>query len=190
MRRLVRILQHGAAALSLLLCVATVALWVRSYWVSDAIHWWHPTRRVYYSVASARGRVACQSDEPRDARLATGPYRPGHAGYDTIPLPNEDWEDGWGVPFDARRTFMGFGYVRATRGLGRLSTQMGIVPMWFVTLLTALPPAVHAFRLRRHRRAKGVCLRCGYDLRATPDRCPECGTVPTAQPARPGGAGG
>ena len=56
------------------------------------------------------------------------------------------------------------------------------VPCWPAAILFALPPAVWARGIvRRHRRARtGQCARCGYDLRATPDRCPECGAVPAA----------
>lgn len=67
-----------------------------------------------------------------------------------------------------------YGYFEATVG--------GLVlPWWLVVTTAAAVPAVvltrHALRARRtqSRRAHLRCTACGYDLRASPDRCPECG---------------
>ena len=63
------------------------------------------------------------------------------------------------------------------------------VPLWAIALSTALPPYLVARAIMRQRRERRrlhaearLCQRCGYDLRATPQRCPECGTVPRTVP--------
>jgi hypothetical protein len=70
---------------------------------------------------------------------------------------------------------------------GRMGHHVAAVPLWFMVQTTAVLPAlwIAQFRRRRillRRAAEGWCLACGYDLRATPDRCPECGAMPA--PAR------
>ena len=56
-------------------------------------------------------------------------------------------------------------------------------PHWFLALLFAILPLMRLRSLLRKRRLNriGLCQHCGYDLRATPDRCPECGHLPNQQ---------
>jgi len=53
------------------------------------------------------------------------------------------------------------------------------VPFWFVVLSSGLLPMITAGRILRVRRRvfMGQCSVCGYDLRASKIRCPECGTA-------------
>ena len=45
-----------------------------------------------------------------------------------------------------------------------------------IFLWSGIPGRWHL--VRKVERKKGHCATCGYDLRATPERCPECGVVP------------
>jgi hypothetical protein len=53
------------------------------------------------------------------------------------------------------------------------------VPIWPLAVPVVIAAGLLQYRHRRRHRweSEGLCRQCGYDLRATPERCPECGTV-------------
>jgi hypothetical protein len=153
--------------LSLLLCIATAVLWTRRARCRDVFTIPLGARHAFW-VESVRSGMQFVVE--------------------TNPLP-EDNVAGWSViepsnplPANTRR---GFGAVSATVPLfdGTTTTikMVGItavdVPHWLIVALTAVLPVWRLLAFRR-RTDVGVCRKCGYDLRATPERCPECGAAP------------
>jgi hypothetical protein len=68
---------------------------------------------------------------------------------------------------------------------GKGLVGMPLIPTWpsflacvafYGTLTFLFSTGVRTF-VRRRRHRHGKCLTCGYDLRGSSDRCPECGTV-------------
>jgi hypothetical protein len=189
-RRLARILVNALTVLSLLLFVATVALWVRSHGPADLV-WWrrHGTN---YQVESIDGGVIVMRIETLIHDPAPGEQMipPAHATrngaggrFFTRLLPAEGgWCQTRGGAFTVPRRTFGFQY--APVGDGSIIRLLRIPHAAFLSVTAFLPIVYFARALRatyrRRSRIGGLCPICGYDLRATPDRCPECGKIPSA----------
>lgn len=164
------------SALSLLLCMATVVLWIRSYQKPLWHHWsggretslmnycgevdwyevwWMPSAALP-SMTVADGYTCSELDpavglKERTALLVSLPtlHRVGPvAGIGAF----------WEQPF-------------------RFTEIM--LPHWLLVLVCAVLPMVWVAQQVRVRTAQrmGRCIHCGYDLRASKDRCPECGRL-------------
>ena len=74
----------------------------------------------------------------------------------------------------------GTGSFSLLRGWGHVLT-VGI-PWWFVMVVALLGPLRWLSHHRRRRNDPAPrCPACGYDLRASPDACPECGEARAAE---------
>ena len=70
-----------------------------------------------------------------------------------------------------------YGVMREVLGIRRISGWTLSLLLLALTIIAAVRAAYGTARSRlaAHRRTHGLCLHCGYDLRASTDHCPECG---------------
>ncbi len=186
-----RRLFNVAVVFSLVLFAGTTALWLSSYWfiprvgravVADRagatpLRDWHEVR-----ASCGWGSIDIVSTTTSNDDHASALVPGVHFRLERI---RPDWSKPqigagttvWNRLGFSRWTGNGIRSINGVpiNGFTQRSTTI-TMPVWLpVAISMALPVSWLYSRLRRPR--LGLCQACGYDLRATPDRCPECGTA-------------
>ena len=204
-RRLLSLLTVLLTILSLLLCVAVSALWVRSHAVRDTASWTYFRRdgnggasgdagdltsqrgRLWLTIGSGRlGRArSIYWDEYYRQADATG-GRPRfallHSPCQPMPINQANSPDPGPSRWPPVQWFQ-WGQADPTIPVVVRNTRIR-VDHWLAAALLALAPAWGAtrrfarWRQQCRRFGRQLCPQCGYDLRATPQQCPECGQAP------------
>ena len=80
--------------------------------------------------------------------------------------------DGWHYGVN----YMGRGWMPSIH-FGQFGMRHVYMPLWVPLLISGILPAYALLPVHRRRKRKklGLCLKCGYDLRGSKERCPECG---------------
>jgi hypothetical protein len=167
MKRLRRWVFSGLTVLSVLLSAATIIAWVRSKTECDVFVCGVGPRRDVV-ISSVDGGV----EFVEEIYPSPVSYEPG-------------WRVGPQSPPGVAANYFGFGSATGRAQTFDVTGHLVIyrlvavvVPNWFATALTLILPFAWILTRGLRRMKKGHCSKCGYDLRATPDRCPECGTIP------------
>ena len=203
-----------ASAVSLVLCLATAVLWVRSKQAGDLIRWYSPDRQSLQFVHGDffvgdglirlyHGRQRLETRRAFDLTLADlqNSYESAfpviHVRFPPNPIdrPRQSvlsrlgfWtesshDQASGDDFFAWQWFYspeGRHFRAPVHQVGgcRFDSWTITLPLWLPMAVLALPAIPMLNRLRHRLRVRaGHCAACGYDLRATPDRCPECGVA-------------
>ena len=157
---MIRRLLTIALVSSSLICGAATVLWIRSYFTADFVPF---GRGRFNQVVVSRGGIELD------------------LGFRSIPRDRPDPKSHWTKSpptYNAAR----FRYVtRAPSGFFPAQTSVS-VPLWVIALASALVTAATAARKAFKLVAAGKCRCCGYDLRASKERCPECGTQIVVNP--------
>ena len=166
---------------SLALCVATVVMWVRSYAHHDFAVYEVNTPQVRYSsleLDSTLGVLGIQTTDYSEYDETVRLYGSrGRWWFNAVPIDALDRVSlthrmvgftGW------HTQTIGYGYEGGGRDQRRL-----FVPHWAVAAVLLVLPARRTGGWLRSRRRdrRGLCRVCGYDLRASRERCPECGAA-------------
>jgi hypothetical protein len=151
-------------AMSLVLCALAIVSWATSRFHTDWLFWTHDHDQWFVATPSDQFRLEHLNSQDRFANNGFS-YRsdpptvlervPGSKAY--------VWSHGFGL---------------ATGERWQAYHEVILLPYWFLVFVVSCLPAWYLWkRLKNQRRTRGSCDRCGYDLRATPERCPECGTI-------------
>jgi hypothetical protein len=199
LHKLARVILNVLTARSLVLCAAVAVLWARSYYYIETLRYQSPpTGQVHWHVTcnSVCGRLYCQRHVTEYGTATTvrqSPRTPAGFSYarsDRLPPGSSDFysraiEQALWVGTHTKLGGLGFFFAASAHrsadgGPHDFRTITLVVPLWSVALASALLPAARTSGWARCRRRvrRGLCPACGYDLRATAGRCPECGAVP------------